>query len=170
MALGIPGEAEALALIDGAEWREADLARRIQDSEAERRRAVEMRSDVAARIAAGEDVPEALASGATAAVGAAEQRTALLQEALREAEAATKRARGELVQVYRAELRRRSPIAHAAAAAAVQAFERARAERNRLEVLAMELQRGSSTLARPVSELHALLERSTEFAPAMARV
>ena len=97
-----PGEAAARAAIEAARRREAELALLIQSAERRRRDAVEARSAMARRLASGEDVSASALSEATSAIGAAEERTAILQDAMRDAEAATKRAEAELVGLRRA--------------------------------------------------------------------
>ena len=72
--------------------RELDLALAIQATERIRRSAVEERAALFARIAPGEAVDPAALAAATEAVAAAEGRTAVLQDALRDAEAEAKRA------------------------------------------------------------------------------
>ncbi len=90
----------------------------------------------------------------------------LLQEALREAEAATKRAGMALATVMRVELRRRFALARAAADAALVCFLEAKDRFGRLDVLASELQRAGGNSGRKPEELEYHLAQSAEFAPA----
>ena len=160
-----PGEAEANAEIEAARRREADLALRIQRSERDREEAMEVRAALSGRLTAGEDVSGAELGAATSAVAAAEERTAILQDALREAEAATKGAEARLASAMVAELRRRAAPARAASQAALAHFLEAQTEHGRLDVLASELLRARG---RNLQELEYQLTRSAEFGAAAA--
>ena len=161
------GEAAARAAIEAARRREAELALLIQEAEGRRRDAVEVRSAMARRLAWGEDVPAAALSDATTAIGAAEERTAILQDALRDAEAATKRAEADLERLKRAECVRRAPIMKADGA---EMRRRGEDEVRRgwdLDVLASELLRVNATRSEEV-DLDGLLARSDRYGPAAA--
>ena len=156
-----PGEAEANAEIEAARQREADLALRIQRSERDREDAMEARAALSARFTAGEDVPGAQLAAATSAVAAAEERTAILQDALRDAEAATKEAEADLASAMVAELRRRAAPARAASQAALARFLEDRENHDRFDRLSSELQRARGG---NLQELDDLLARSEDFA------
>ena len=166
----VEGAAEAWAELEAAERREAELTRRTQDSEAERERAVEARADVVARLAAGEDVSAHVLAGTAVDVGAAEQRTGVLQDALREARVARDRAEKLIASVYRAECRRRAPIVRAAAAKAKAAADAARVHHAQLERLSSDLLLAGGNSATPQAVTERLLQGSAEFAPARAGV
>ena len=160
-----PGEAAARAEIEAARRREAELALLIQDAERQRREAVEAHGAVAHRLVSGEDVPASALSEATSAIGAAEERTAILQDALRDAEAATKRAEAEMNRLKRAELARRAPLLKAEGA---EMRRRGEDETRRgwdLDLLASEALRVD---AKRSEDLDGLLARSAGFGPVAA--
>ena len=155
------GEAEARAAIGAARQREADLALRIQRSERDREEAMASRAALSARFTAGEDVSGAELGAATSAVAASEERTAILQDAVRDAEAAAKEAEAALASAMVAELRGRSAPARFASQAALARFLADRENHDRFDRLASELQRARG---RNLQELDDLLARSDEFA------
>ncbi len=128
--------AGARAAIDAAQAREVEIADRIQGAEQSRRAALDARAELVARIAAGEALPASGIAAATAAIAGAEESAALLQEALRAAETATRQAQARLGALLAAELERRYPLVCAARDAALDRFLKAQEEHGRLDVLA----------------------------------
>jgi len=160
----IPGAAEARAALDAARQREDDLHLRLQAAEQARRDAASARAALVARIAAGEAPPASAAAAAAAAVADAEAGVAVLQDALRGAGEATTRARYKISAVLRAELRRRHPMARAAADAAEARRVEAEGEFGRLDVLASELARAAGDGSMDVADVEFFLDQSAELA------
>ncbi len=159
LAVTVPGEAEARAAIEAARAREADIALRIQAASTARQAAAAERSALVARIAAGEALPSAAIGSASAAVAGAEESVSLLQDALRQAEATTKRAGRQLADALRAELRRRHPLLRAAADTALKALLQHQEAHGRLDVLASDVQRAASG-DKPIADLEFMLAQS----------
>ena len=162
----VPVGAAAKVAVSAARHREAELVVRIQGAEAERREAVAVRGRLAARLAAGEDVAAEALSHATAAIGAAEEKTALLQDALREAEAATKRAEAQLLAVLRAEVSQRLSQVRAAAQAAERRRAQAQVELGDLEALATDLRLAVNDFTQRAADLETVLARADGVAAA----
>ena len=165
--VAMPVGAAAKAVIAAARQREAELAVRVQGSEDERREAVAVRGRLAARLAAGEDVAADALGPATAAIAAAEEKTALLQDALREAEAVTKRAEEELVGLLRAEMGRRLSLVRAAAHAAERRRAQAQVELGDLEALATDLRLAVNDRTQRAADLETVLARADDVATAV---
>ncbi len=162
--VAMPVGAAARAAIAAARQSEAELAVRIQGAEDERREALVARGRLAARLAAGEDVPTDALGFATAAIAAAEEKTALLQDALREAEATTKRAEAQLLAVLRAEVSQRMSQVHAAAQAAER--RRAQVELGGLEALATDLRLAMNDYTQRPADLEVVLAHADGVATA----
>ena len=162
-----PGEAAARAAIEAARRREAELALLIQSAELRRREAVEARAAVVRRLASGEDVSATALSQATTAIGAAEERVAILQDALRDAEAATKRAEAEMDRLKRAELVRRAPLMKAEGAEMRRRGEDDTRRGWDLDLLASDLLRVNAKRSEEL-DLDGLLARSDRYRLATA--
>jgi hypothetical protein len=165
----IPGAAEARAALDAARQREDDLHLRLQAAEQVRWDAAMARAALVAKIAAGEALPASAAATAAGAVADAEAGVALLQDALRGAGEATKRAQYKISAVLRSELRRRYPMARAAADAAEARRVEALAEFGRWDVLASELLRAAGDGSMDVADVEFFLDQSADFAAAPER-
>jgi hypothetical protein len=160
----IPGAAEARAALDATRQCEDDLHLRLQAAEQARRDAVAARAALVAKIAAGDASPASAAATAAGAVADAEAGVALLQDALRGAGEATKRAQYKISAVFRAELRRRYPMARAAADAADAKRVEALAEFGRWDVLASELARAAGDASLDAADVEFFLDQSAELA------
>jgi len=160
----IPGAAEARAALQAARQREDDLHLRLQAAEQARWDAALARADLVARIAAGGASPASAASAAVAAEVDAQAGVAVLQDALRGAGEATKRLQYKVSAVLRAELRRRYPMARAAADAADAKRVEALAEFGRWDVLASELARAAGDGSMDVADVEFFLDQSADLA------
>ncbi len=99
----IPGLVEARAALVVAQDNANNVERRIKQREHERFEATMARERLHKRVRLGEEEDPAADAAATAAVADAEDRIALLQDALNSANAAVKRAEQDIARVWRAE-------------------------------------------------------------------